>query len=192
MAAEARNPQRKVPRAVIGSVILGTILYAALEIVFIGALNPVNLAHGWAHPIGTGDFGPYATLATGLGLGWLADLPRTVTRISSRGVPITSVIPAFIVGLICFLPFPSWRSLVSVVTSATVIMYAFAPITLLVLRKAEEVCCHLAPPHCGATEMIWLSELSSTVTRTIKLPERPAGFHTRVRQPAAGFDSSRI
>jgi len=170
MAAEARNPQRNVPRAVIGSVILGTILYAALEIVFLGALNPTDLAHGWAHPIGTGDFGPYATLATGLGLGWLAVtlyidafispagtglinmgiasrlsyalgyagyLPRTVSRISSRGVPITSIILAFIVGLICFLPFPSWRSLVSVVTSAAVIMYAFAPITLLVLRKAD-------------------------------------------------------
>jgi amino acid transporter len=35
------------------------------------------------------------------------------------------------------LPFPSWHSLVSLVTSATVIMYAFAPITLLALRKAD-------------------------------------------------------
>jgi hypothetical protein len=56
---------------------------------------------------------------------------------SSRGVPITSIILAFVVGMICFLPFPSWQSLVSLVTSATVIMYAFAPITLLVLRKAD-------------------------------------------------------
>jgi amino acid transporter len=56
---------------------------------------------------------------------------------SSRGVPITSIILAFIVGLICFLPFPSWQSLVSLVTSASVFMYAFAPITLLVLRKAD-------------------------------------------------------
>ena len=170
MAAEARNPQRNVPRAVIGSVIVGTVLYVALEIVFIGVLNPSHLADGWADPVSRGDFGPYATLATGLGLGWLAVilyidafispagtglinmgiasrlsyalgysgyLPRTVSRISSRGVPITSIILAFVVGLICFLPFPSWQSLVSLVTSATVIMYAFAPITLLVLRKAD-------------------------------------------------------
>ncbi|MCA1695073.1 MAG: hypothetical protein LC749_10235 [Actinobacteria bacterium] len=40
-------------------------------------------------------------------------------------------------GLICFLPFPSWHSRVALVTSATVIMYAFAPITLLALRKAD-------------------------------------------------------
>jgi amino acid transporter len=49
-----------------------------------------------------------------------------------------------VVGLICFLPFPSWRSLVSLVTSATVIMYAFAPITLLALRKADP---HRARPY---------------------------------------------
>jgi amino acid transporter len=170
LAGEARNPQRNVPRAVIGAVIIGTALYLALEIAFIGALNPSNLVHGWANPVGKGDFGPYATLATGLGLGWLAVLlyvdafispagtgliyvgtsarlsyalghagyvPGGVSRISSRGVPYTSIILAFVVGLICFLPFPSWHSLVGLVTSAAVIMYAFAPITLLALRKAD-------------------------------------------------------
>jgi amino acid transporter len=159
MAGEARDPQRNVPRAVIGAVIVGTVLYLALEVAFIGAPNPHNLAQGWANPVGKGDFGPYATLATGLGLGWLAVIlyidafvspagtgliyvgtsarlsyalghagyvPKGVSQISSRGVPYTSIILAFVVGLICFLPFPSWHSLVSLVTSATVIMYAFA------------------------------------------------------------------
>jgi amino acid transporter len=170
MAGEARDPQRNVPRAVIGAVVVGTLLYLALEIAFIGALNPGNLAQGWANPVGKGDFGPYATLATGLGLGWLAVIlyidafispagtgliyvgtsarlsyalghsgyvPKSVSRISSRGVPYTSIILAFVIGLICFLPFPSWQSLVGLVTSATVIMYGFAPITLLALRKAD-------------------------------------------------------
>ncbi|HZE01881.1 MAG TPA: APC family permease [Pseudonocardiaceae bacterium] len=170
LAGEARDPQRNVPRAVIGAVIVGTVLYLALEVAFIGALNPGNLAQGWANPVGKGDFGPYATLATGLGLGWLAVIlyidafvspagtgliyvgtsarlsyalghagyvPKGVSQISSRGVPYTSIILAFIMGLVCFLPFPSWHSLVSLVTSATVIMYAFAPITLLALRKAD-------------------------------------------------------
>jgi amino acid transporter len=170
MAGEARDPQRNVPRAVIAAVIVGTVLYLVLEIAFIGALNPHDLIHGWAHPVGKSDFGPYATLATGLGLGWLAVIlyvdafispagtgliyvgtsarlsyalghagyvPKGVSQISSRGVPYTSIILAFVVGLICFLPFPSWQSLVSLVTSATVIMYAFAPITLLALRKVD-------------------------------------------------------
>ncbi|MEO7196324.1 MAG: APC family permease [Pseudonocardiaceae bacterium] len=170
MAGEARDPQRNVPRAVIGSVIVGTLLYLLLEVAFIGALDPGNLTHGWASPVSKGDFGPYATLATSLGLGWLAVIlyidafispagtglinmgvaarlsyalghagyiPRGVSRISNRGVPYTSIILAFVVGMICFLPFPSWKSLVSLVTSATVIMYAFAPITLLSLRKTD-------------------------------------------------------
>ena len=170
MAGEARDPQRNVPRAVIGSVVLGILLYVALEVAFIGALNPGSLLHGWASPVGKGDFGPYATLATGLGLGWLAVIlyvdafvspagtglvyvgvsarlsyalghagyvPRGISRMSDRGVPYTAIIVSFVVGLICFLPFPSWQSLVGLVTSATVIMYAFAPITLLALRKAD-------------------------------------------------------
>ena len=170
MAGEARDPQRNVPRAVIGAVIIGTLLYLALEVAFIGALNPGNLLHGWANPVGKGDFGPYAALATGLGLGWLAAIlyvdafispagtgliyvgtsarlsyalghagyvPKGVSQISGRGVPYTSIVLSFIVGLICFVPFPSWQSLVGLVTSATVIMYGFAPVTLMALCRTD-------------------------------------------------------
>jgi amino acid transporter len=170
IAGEARNPQRNVFLAVIGGMVVGTLLYLALEVAFLGALNPADLLRGWAHPVSKGDFGPYATLATGLGLGWLAAIlyldafispagtgllyvgvsgrlsyalghagyvPRVVSRISRRGVPYTSIILAFVVGMICFLPFPDWQGLVQLVTSITVTMYAFAPITLLALRKAD-------------------------------------------------------
>jgi amino acid transporter len=169
MAGEAKEPQRNIPRAVISAVIVGTLIYLALEIAFIGALDPANLVHGWEAPVGKGDFGPYATLATDLGLGWLAVIlyidafispagtglvyvgtsarlsyalghagyvPRTISKVSDRGVPWTSVLLAFVVGLVCFLPFPSWQGLVGLVTSATVIMYGFAPITLVALRRA--------------------------------------------------------
>jgi amino acid transporter len=170
MGGEAKNPQKDMPRAVIGAVLIGTLIYIGLEVAFIGALDSNNLTGGWANPIGEGDFGPYATIATTLGLGWLAVIlyidafispagtgliyvgtsarlsyalghagfiPKGVSKISSRGVPWTSVILAFVVGLICFLPFPSWQGLVGLVTSATVIMYGFAPITLVALRKAD-------------------------------------------------------
>ncbi len=39
------------------------------------------------------------------------------------------------IGELCFLPFPSWQSLVGLVTSATAIMYAFAPVSLTALRR---------------------------------------------------------
>ena len=37
--------------------------------------NPANVAHGWANPFGNaGTFGPYYTLATSVGLGWLGTI----------------------------------------------------------------------------------------------------------------------
>ena len=41
---------------------------------------------------------------------------------------------AFVVGCICFLPFPSWKSLVGLITSASVLMYAGAPLAFGVFR----------------------------------------------------------
>src|SRR5450756_2012988 len=170
MAGEARHPQRDVSRAVIASMIVGTIVYLLLEVAFIGALNPANLAHGWANPVGKGDFGPYATLAVAAGAGWLAvmlyidavvspagtglvyvatssrlsyalgrekELPPSLARVNVRGVPVRSILLAFVVGLIAFLPFPSWQSLVGLVTSATAIMYAFATVSLYALRQRD-------------------------------------------------------
>jgi amino acid transporter len=72
IAGEARNPKRDIPIAVVGSMLVGAALYMALQICFIGALNPKNVAHGWANPFGgAGAFGPYYTLAVSVGLGWL-------------------------------------------------------------------------------------------------------------------------
>ncbi|MCA1695072.1 MAG: APC family permease, partial [Actinobacteria bacterium] len=58
---------------------------------FIGALNPGNLAQGWANPVGKGDFGPYATLATGLGLGWLAVILYIDAFVSPAGTGLIYV-----------------------------------------------------------------------------------------------------
>ena len=170
VGGEARNPQKDIARAVITAMIIGTIIYLALEVVFIGALSPSNLVHGWGNPIGKGDFGPYATLATGLGAGWLAALlyidafispagtgliylgtssrlsyalgrnrylPPVLSQVSRRGVPLFSILLAFVIGEIAFLPFPSWQSLVGLVTGATAIMYGFAPVTLGALRRTD-------------------------------------------------------
>jgi amino acid transporter len=72
LAGEARNPKRDVPLAVVGSMLMGAALYLLLEVTFIGALAPSNLVHGWSNPFGAaGSFGPYYTLATSVGLGWL-------------------------------------------------------------------------------------------------------------------------
>jgi amino acid transporter len=75
LAGEARNPKRDVPIAVVGSMLMGAALYIALQVCFIGALNPANVAHGWHNPFGgAGAFGPYYTLAVSVGLGWLGTI----------------------------------------------------------------------------------------------------------------------
>ena len=61
LAGEARNPRRDVPIAVVGSMLMGAALYMALQVTFIGAVNPANVAHNWLTPFGAGvgSFGPY-------------------------------------------------------------------------------------------------------------------------------------
>ncbi|WP_269859086.1 APC family permease [Streptomyces sp. RPT161] len=170
LAGEARDPQRDVSRAVIVAMAIGTAVYLLLQIAFIAALEPSAVSHGWASPVGRGDFGPYATLATALGAAWLAVvlyvdavvspagtglvymagaarlsyamgrqrvLPAPVAAVGRRGVPVVSVLLAFVVGELAFLPFPSWQALVSVVTSAAAVMYAFAPVALHALRVRD-------------------------------------------------------
>jgi amino acid transporter len=86
LAGEARNPKRDIPLAVVGSMLLGAALYIALQVCFIGALNPANVAHGWANPFGNaGSFGPYYTLATSVGLGWLGTILIVDALISPGG-----------------------------------------------------------------------------------------------------------
>ncbi|WP_055588204.1 APC family permease [Peterkaempfera griseoplana] len=170
MAGEARRPQRDVPRAVIAAMAAGTVVYLLLEVAFLAAIQPARLLHGWADPVGRGDFGPYAALAGAAGAGWLAvvlyidavvspagtglvyvaassrlsyamarerALPPVLARIGRRGVPLASLALALVVGVVSFLPFPSWQSLVGLATSATAIMYAFAPVALHALRLRD-------------------------------------------------------
>ena len=76
LAGETDNPKRNVPIAVIGSVLITALIYIALQVAFIGALEPTLLkgSDAWANLSFTNDFGPLAALATALGLGWLAVL----------------------------------------------------------------------------------------------------------------------
>jgi amino acid transporter len=167
LSGESRDPRRDIPRAVLGSVAIGAAIYVALQVVFIGALPAASFAHGWARLDYPGISGPFAGLATVLGLGWLAWVlyvdaivspggsaliyttaasrlsyglsrngyaPALYERTDRRGVPWFGLITCFATGVICFLPFPSWQQLVSFITSASVLMYAGAPLAFGALR----------------------------------------------------------
>jgi amino acid transporter len=151
---------------------IGAVLYALLQIVMIGALEPANIVKGWSQPLGTdpSDYGAWYTLALALGVGWLAnvllvdavispagtgvvyvatsarlsyalgeerEMPASLARTNKDGVPVVSILVAAVVGTLAFGPFKSWNALVSVVTAATAIMYAFAPVSLAALHRVD-------------------------------------------------------
>lgn len=92
LAGESRNPRRDLPRATIGSVAIGAVVYVLLQIVFIGALPHSTFAHGWAKLDYAGISGPWAGLATLVGLGWLSVVLYLDAVISPRR-PVSSTRP---------------------------------------------------------------------------------------------------
>jgi len=70
-------------------------------------------------------------------MGKNANAPQSLTKVSDRGVPWVSLLVTFVVGLIFFLPFPSWQSLVSFITSATVLSFGVGPLVLAAMRRQD-------------------------------------------------------
>ena len=85
-------------------------------------------------PFGTGLIYQTSTSRVGYGLARNRYYPQMFQKTDSRGVPWFSLIIAFLFGLLFLLPFPSWHSLVGLVTSASVLMYAGAPLALGAFR----------------------------------------------------------
>jgi amino acid transporter len=175
LGGESANPQRDLPRAVIGSILIGASIYILLQLAFIAALSPATILHyhTWANLATDSALagGPFYTVAKVAGLAWLAWILRVDAVVSPAGtgliyltsstrlsfglskngyvpevfektsertkVPVFGVIVAAIIGLLFLLPFPSWSSLIYIVTGASVMMYAGAPLALGALRKSK-------------------------------------------------------
>src|SRR6202171_3555918 len=172
LAGEARDPKKDLSRAILTAMAIGAVLYALLQIVMIGALEPGNLVAGWAKPLGTdpSDYGAWYTLALAVGAGWLAkvliidavispagtgvvyvgttarlsyalgeepEMPSALARTNAKGVPVVSILVGSVIGTLALGPFKSWSALVNVVTGATAIMYAFAPVSLAALHRVD-------------------------------------------------------
>jgi amino acid transporter len=89
IGGESRNPQRDLPRAVIGAVLIGAVIYILLQFAFIGALSPATIthAHTWGGLAKTTllSGGPWYTVAKVATLGWLAWVLRLDSVISPSG-----------------------------------------------------------------------------------------------------------
>ncbi|MGH3169999.1 MAG: APC family permease [Trebonia sp.] len=170
LAGEVKNPQKNLPRAIIGATIIGTLVYILAQIVLIGATPTSLLSKGFAgiassNPVITYPFAAVAGLA---GLAWLSTIlhidafispfgtgmiyqtgtsrigyglarnryyPQIFQKTDRRGVPWVSLIASFAFGILFLLPFPSWQALVGLVTTASVLMYAAAPLSLAAFRS---------------------------------------------------------
>lgn len=65
--------------------VVGAVMYILLQLVFLGGLNPASAAHGWENLSFANDAGPFAGIALGLGVGWLATLLYIDAFISPAG-----------------------------------------------------------------------------------------------------------
>jgi amino acid transporter len=91
LGGESRNPGRNIPLAVIVSMLIGLVLYIALQVVFVGGLHPAELKNGWANLSFPQDAGPFAGLAIAAGLGWLATLLYIDAFVSPAGTGLIYV-----------------------------------------------------------------------------------------------------
>ncbi|PJD96936.1 MAG: amino acid permease [Legionella sp.] len=74
LAGEVKNPQKNIPIAILGAVLIGFILYFMLQLSFLAAMPKSYLTHGWSALNYPGDSGPLVGLALLLGLGLVATL----------------------------------------------------------------------------------------------------------------------
>lgn len=91
LAGETKQKNIAIPLAVVGSIVCCLIIYVGLQVAFIGALDSNTLALGWSQLSFTGDIGPFAGLAAGLGLFWLAKLLYLDAAVSPGGAGLIYV-----------------------------------------------------------------------------------------------------
>lgn len=82
MAGEAKKLSLAIPLSTAGSVLACLLVYLALQVCFIGALDPASFANGWHNLNYTGDMGPFVGLASAIGLFWLLKLIYVNTIVS--------------------------------------------------------------------------------------------------------------
>jgi len=86
LAGEIKNPGRNLPRAIIVSILIGTVIYVLLQIAFIGALPESAIGNGLQHITNPEILaGPFAAVAALGGLAWLAHILRIDAFVSPSG-----------------------------------------------------------------------------------------------------------
>jgi amino acid transporter len=166
LSGEARNPKRDVPRAVITALVLGILLYSALEAVFIGTVHVGS--GGWS---GISLSSPYAQIAVTLNLSWFswvlyadsivspggsalvftAETSREVYSLSRNrflpewftnvhggsGIPRRALAANFVVGLVFLLTLHSWQKLIGATSILGLFAYSISAISVTGFARVE-------------------------------------------------------
>ena len=89
MGSEIRNPKKNIKRGIVLSLVISFIIYVALQITFIGVVDPSTIAKvGWH---GLNFQSPFADLAILLGIYWLSVLLYMEAFISPFGTGVSFV-----------------------------------------------------------------------------------------------------
>ncbi|WP_052172862.1 amino acid permease [Nocardia sp. BMG111209] len=159
-AEETRNPQRDVPRGILGSLAIVTVLYVAVSLVLTGmvpytALSGENATlatafalHGadWAkNVISVGALAGLTTVVMVLFLGQTRVMfamardgliPRTLAHTGTRGTPVRITV---LVGVVCAVlaGFVDFGTLAEMVNIGTLFAFALVSIGVVVLRRTR-------------------------------------------------------
>ncbi|WP_280435322.1 amino acid permease [Nocardia carnea] len=159
-AEETKNPQRDLPRGILGSLIVVTILYVAVTVVLTGMVPYTELAgdnatlatafeiHGatWAHRIiSIGALAGLTTVVMVMLLGQTRVLfamsrdgltPRWFAKTGSRGTPVRITIT---VGIVCAIlaGFVDFGTLEEMVNIGTLFAFLLVSIGVVVLRRTR-------------------------------------------------------
>jgi amino acid transporter len=106
-----------------------------VSLVGIAWLAVVLRIDAFVSTFGTGLIYQTSSSRVGYGLGRNRYFPQVMTKVDKNGIPWVALLVAFVAGLFFLLPFPSWHSLVSLVTGASVLMYAGAPLAMGAFRR---------------------------------------------------------
>jgi len=104
-------------------------------LVGLGWLAFILYADAVISPGGTALIYSTSTSRVSYGLSRNGYVPSIYEKNNEQSVPWFGLVTAFIAGCIFFLPFPSWQQLVGLITSASVLMYAGAPLAFGAFRN---------------------------------------------------------
>ncbi|MDP3704399.1 MAG: APC family permease [Legionellaceae bacterium] len=126
LAGEVENPQRNIPIAILGAVLIGFVLYFMLQWAFLVAVPDVYLQQGWQHLTFPGDHGPLVGLTVLVGLSWVATLLMIDAVISPFGTTLvyTAATSRIVYGMALNRHLPAWFTKVNRYKIPYITLYA--------------------------------------------------------------------